>query len=184
MGLARTIMRAAAGAALAATLAGTAAADQPYRSEEHGFSLSAPTGWTAEPDATGGVIRLRVRAAASPRVACNISVIEHPSLKDVSQADLDTQLTQAAGEALIRRDIGAITGATVQSLSVAIVQRSGHPAVNADMVLGSNGETFRIRRLDLFRPGRQYIVNCGGPAAEAQPLAPQFEALLASFRLN
>lgn len=184
MALMRTILRAVAGAAIVATLAGPAAADQPYRSAEHGFSLTTPTGWTAEPDATGGVIRLRVRADANPRVACNVSVVDHATIKDASQADLDAQLTQPTGEAMIRRDIGSITGATLQTLSVTIVQRGGHPAVNSDLTVAANGESFRIRRLDLFRPGRQYIVNCGGPAEAAQPLSAQFETVLRTFRLN
>lgn len=181
MRLMRTLMLAAA---TAAALAGTAAADTPFRSEQYGFSLNAPTGWTAEPDAADAVIRVRVRNAANPQVFCSISTVEHASLKDVAQADLDAQLTQPAGEALIRRDVGAVAGATITTLTVKIIQKNGHPAISSDMVLAANGSSYRIRRMDLFRAGRQYIVNCGGPAEAAQPFSPQFESLHASFRLN
>lgn len=168
-------------------IAGAAAEGTTYNDPNGRFSLTVPTGWTAQkPDGEGIAVFLTSPTDQEIGGACFVMVRDLPQTRKMKQADLDEAFGAALTEDFWKKAFAAAGVKDVQ------IEDSGQKDQNGRKIYfvvatiagtTKDGVVAKATAKQVLHvvPGSLQFVQCMTMQAMYQTMTPQFEAVFASF---
>jgi PsbP len=167
----------------------TAAADgTQYRDTEGRFTLTVPTGWSAQRPKSEqiAVVLMSPIQEESKGGICLVMVRDIPQTRKMSQAELDEAFTPILTEEFWKKAFEAAGGSNVNVDEAGQKDQRGRKVYYVVATVGATdpeGKAVKATGKQMLHivPGSMQFVNCTTVQDMYSAMSPQFEAIFASF---